>query len=397
MELEGARPPGTRRDCARLRVRASRGRAGPRVADRGAGACAPSSRTCARACRPAVIAARFHGAVAGLVVRRCAAACRRATGIGDRGPDRRRVRQRPAAADAATPAAGTDGFTVLRHRRAAERRRPGPRPGARRAPRRYGTEEEKPMCLAVPGRVLESSRNVTARGWPRSTSAAWSRRCAWSTCPTCRSASTHRPRRLRAAAARRGVRDRRRWTASSGLGVLEEEFGDPGVRRWSGRAGPRRRDERRRGHEVPRRVQQPRPGQAAARRHPRRRPPGRGRSWRSAAARRTPSSGTASTSCCRDEIELIHGPGCPVCVTPLEIIDKALEIASRPDVIFCSFGDMLRVPGSETRPVPRQERGRRRARRLLAARRAASSPGRTPTGRSCSSASASRPPRRPTR
>jgi hydrogenase expression/formation protein HypD len=48
-----------------------------------------------------------------------------------------------------------------------------------------------------------------------------------------------------------------------------------------------------------------------------------------------------------DEIEMIHGPGCPVCVTPLEIIDKALEIASRPDVVFCSFGDMLRVPGSE--------------------------------------------------
>ncbi|GGZ64507.1 hydrogenase formation protein HypD [Streptomyces inusitatus] len=45
-------------------------------------------------------------------------------------------------------------------------------------------------------------------------------------------------------------------------------------------------------------------------------------------------------------IELIHGPGCPVCVTPLEIIDKALEIASRPGVIFCSFGDMLRVPGT---------------------------------------------------
>ena len=46
-------------------------------------------------------------------------------------------------------------------------------------------------------------------------------------------------------------------------------------------------------------------------------------------------------------IELIHGPGCPVCVTPLDMIDKALEIASRPDVIFCSFGDMLRVPGSD--------------------------------------------------
>ena len=47
------------------------------------------------------------------------------------------------------------------------------------------------------------------------------------------------------------------------------------------------------------------------------------------------------------EIELIHGPGCPVCVTPMEVIDKALEIAARPGVIFCSFGDMLRVPGSE--------------------------------------------------
>lgn len=46
------------------------------------------------------------------------------------------------------------------------------------------------------------------------------------------------------------------------------------------------------------------------------------------------------------EIELIHGPGCPVCVTPLNMIDKALEIAARPEVIFCSFGDMLRVPGS---------------------------------------------------
>ena len=47
------------------------------------------------------------------------------------------------------------------------------------------------------------------------------------------------------------------------------------------------------------------------------------------------------------EVELIHGPGCPVCVTPLELIDRAVELASRPEVIFCSFGDMLRVPGSE--------------------------------------------------
>ena len=47
-----------------------------------------------------------------------------------------------------------------------------------------------------------------------------------------------------------------------------------------------------------------------------------------------------------DEIELVHGPGCPVCVTPLELIDKALAIASQPNVIFTSYGDMLRVPGS---------------------------------------------------
>lgn len=46
-----------------------------------------------------------------------------------------------------------------------------------------------------------------------------------------------------------------------------------------------------------------------------------------------------------DGITLVHGPGCPVCVTPVELIEKAIEIAAKPDVIFCSFGDMLRVPG----------------------------------------------------
>jgi hydrogenase expression/formation protein HypD len=49
-----------------------------------------------------------------------------------------------------------------------------------------------------------------------------------------------------------------------------------------------------------------------------------------------------------EAVTLVHGPGCPVCVTPLELIDKALAIARRPEVIFTSFGDMLRVPGSET-------------------------------------------------
>jgi hydrogenase expression/formation protein HypD len=46
------------------------------------------------------------------------------------------------------------------------------------------------------------------------------------------------------------------------------------------------------------------------------------------------------------QINLIHGPGCPVCVTPLELVDKAIALASLPDVIFTSYGDMLRVPGS---------------------------------------------------
>ncbi|MGA4579206.1 hydrogenase formation protein HypD [Limisphaera sp. VF-2] len=47
------------------------------------------------------------------------------------------------------------------------------------------------------------------------------------------------------------------------------------------------------------------------------------------------------------KLTLVHGPGCPVCVTPVELIDKAVALARRPEVIFCSFGDMLRVPGSK--------------------------------------------------
>ena len=57
------------------------------------------------------------------------------------------------------------------------------------------------------------------------------------------------------------------------------------------------------------------------------------------------------------QITLIHGPGCPVCVTPLEMIEKALEIAAQPNVIFTSFGDMLRVPGSTTDLLSVKARG----------------------------------------
>ena len=60
-----------------------------------------------------------------------------------------------------------------------------------------------------------------------------------------------------------------------------------------------------------------------------------------------------------ENVELVHGPGCPVCVTPLEMIDRAHAIARKPDVIFCSFGDMLRVPGSDGDLF--QDQGRRRA------------------------------------
>ena len=92
------------------------------------------------------------------------------------------------------------------------------------------------------------------------------------------------------------------------------------------------------------------------------------------------------------------GPGCPVCVTPLEMIDKAIEIAARPGVIFCSFGDMLRVPGTATRPA----RGQGGAAATCASSTRRSTPStlareQPRPARSSSSPSASRPPRRPTR
>lgn len=58
-----------------------------------------------------------------------------------------------------------------------------------------------------------------------------------------------------------------------------------------------------------------------------------------------------------EKITMIHGPGCPVCVTPVETIDRAIDIAMHPDVTFCSFGDMLRVPGSEASLLQAKARG----------------------------------------
>jgi hydrogenase expression/formation protein HypD len=56
-------------------------------------------------------------------------------------------------------------------------------------------------------------------------------------------------------------------------------------------------------------------------------------------------------------VELVHGPGCPVCVTPVEYVDKAIEIAARPGVVLCSFGDMLRVPGTDGDLLAAKSRG----------------------------------------
>ncbi|HET9933908.1 MAG TPA: hydrogenase formation protein HypD, partial [Polyangiaceae bacterium] len=58
-----------------------------------------------------------------------------------------------------------------------------------------------------------------------------------------------------------------------------------------------------------------------------------------------------------ERIRLIHGPGCPVCVTPLETIDRALRLAAQPEIILCSFGDMLRVPGSTSTLAAERARG----------------------------------------
>jgi hydrogenase expression/formation protein HypD len=57
------------------------------------------------------------------------------------------------------------------------------------------------------------------------------------------------------------------------------------------------------------------------------------------------------------QVRMIHGPGCPVCVTPLELVDKACAIAAMPGVVFTSYGDMLRVPGSHTDLLSLKARG----------------------------------------
>lgn len=96
------------------------------------------------------------------------------------------------------------------------------------------------------------------------------------------------------------------------------------------------------------------------------------------------------------ELVLVHGPGCPVCVTPVETLDRALAIAARPEVVFCTFGDMLRVPGSKGDLQGVKARGGD-VRVVHSPLDAVELAARTPERRSSSSPSASRRRRRSTR
>ena len=80
-------------------------------------------------------------------------------------------------------------------------------------------------------------------------------------------------------------------------------------------------------------------------------------SWKFAAGIRTPYTASASKIFFRANIDLIHGPGCPVCVLPMGRIDDGLSIAAKSDVIFAAFGDMMRVPGTQGSPLEHKARG----------------------------------------
>lgn len=97
-----------------------------------------------------------------------------------------------------------------------------------------------------------------------------------------------------------------------------------------------------------------------------------------------------------DNVQLIHGPGCPVCVLPIGRLDMAIELARRPEVILCTYGDMLRVPGSG-RETLMKVRAQGTDVRMLYSPADAITPGRSSirTGRWCSSPSVLKPPPRP--
>ena len=238
------------------------------------------------------------------------------------------------------------------------------------------------MCLAVPGKIVSiAGRRHHAHGAGRF------RRRDQGGQPRLRARG--RGRRLRAGPCRlRHQRHRRGGGAedpratSSSLANSTPSLPKP-ASRW------------RRPNEIPRRI--PRPGQ--------------GRSASPRRSRRTVTRPWTIMEVCGGQthaivrfgidqllpasVTLVHGPGCPVCVTPVDYIDKAIEIAGRPGAILLVRRHAARA-GHRRRPARGQGARRRRAGGLFAARRGGRSPAPIPTARSSSSPSASRPPRRPT-
>jgi hydrogenase expression/formation protein HypD len=126
---------------------------------------------------------------------------------------------------------------------------------------------------------------------------------------------------------------------------------------------------------------EPQPGRATA-------------SWSSAAATRTPFRATAWPSCCRPDVRMIHGPGCPVCVLPIGRIDQAIGLALERGAIVCTYGDTMRVPASGGLSLMKAKARGGDIRMVYSPPTRWRWRAATRSARWCSSPSASRPPRR---
>ena len=332
--------------------------------------------------------ARFHRGVAVMVARRVPARCRGRTGLTTVALSGGVWQNLPAAGPDQCACCEAGALEVLVHRSRCPPTTAGSRSGRPPwRPREWsGRDEERRRCVsAFPGQITEICERTACCAWAWSTSAASAREvclayvpeaadaattcsCTWAS----RSASSTRRRRSAtldgaAPGAGRGIEDR---AGGDGSAVKHlDEYRDGRSRR--GACSPRSDRE------------------ATA-------PVGAHGGLRRADA--LASCAAASTSCCPTRSTLVHGPGCPVCVTPLEIIDRALAIAApaRGDLRSASATCCAcRAPDGDLFAV----RAARAATCASSTRRSTrvSSRARTPTARWSSSPSASRRPRRPTR